>query len=159
MRFSVTSSPRVRFSVECAFPHLRKRGASSRKSAVCSCGTTEKRILQPAPHGKAHSARWASRKSAFCTLSLTEKRILHVGPHVKAHSGPTSHGKVQFAAPTSRRLRLSVTSPPGRRGARNPPPGCGALWKMAQLGKCVRATPRQAAGGGCARVRKPRFGA
>ena len=29
----------------------------------------------------------------------------------------------------------------------NPPPGCGALWKMAQLGKCVRATPRQAGGG------------
>ena len=29
----------------------------------------------------------------------------------------------------------------------NPPPGCGALWKMAQLGKCARATPRQAGGG------------
>ena len=39
---------------------------------------------------------------------------------------------------------------PSRRGARevwgNHPPGCGALWKMAQLGKCARATPRQAAG-------------
>ena len=32
----------------------------------------------------------------------------------------------------------------------NPPPACGALWKMAQLGKRARATPRQAAGGGCA---------
>ena len=30
---------------------------------------------------------------------------------------------------------------------RNPPPACGALWKMGQLGKCARATPRQAAGG------------
>ena len=29
----------------------------------------------------------------------------------------------------------------------NPPPACGALWKMAQLGKRARATPRQAAGG------------
>ena len=29
----------------------------------------------------------------------------------------------------------------------NPPPACGALWRMAQLGKCARATPRQAAGG------------
>ena len=28
-----------------------------------------------------------------------------------------------------------------------PPPACGALWKVAQLGKCARATPRQAAGG------------
>ena len=39
---------------------------------------------------------------------------------------------------------------PSRRGARevwgNPPPGCGALWRMPQLGKCARATPRQAAG-------------
>ena len=30
---------------------------------------------------------------------------------------------------------------------RNPPPDCGALWKVTQLGKCARATPRQAAGG------------
>ena len=34
----------------------------------------------------------------------------------------------------------------------NPPPACGALWKMAQLGKRARATPRQAAGG-CAERR------
>ena len=30
---------------------------------------------------------------------------------------------------------------------RDRPPACGALWKVAQLGKCARATPRQAAGG------------
>ena len=39
---------------------------------------------------------------------------------------------------------------PSRRGARevwgNPPPACGALWRMPQLGKCARATPRQPAG-------------
>ena len=39
---------------------------------------------------------------------------------------------------------------PSRRGARevwgNRPPACGVPWKMAQLGKCARATPRQAAG-------------
>ena len=34
----------------------------------------------------------------------------------------------------------------GTRGT-TPPPACGALWEVAQLGKCVRATPRQAAGG------------
>ena len=28
-----------------------------------------------------------------------------------------------------------------------PPPACGALWRVAQLGKRARATPRQAAGG------------
>ena len=42
------------------------------------------------------------------------------------------------------------TLTPSRRGAReawgNPPPGCGALWRMAQLGRCARATPRQPAG-------------
>ena len=41
-----------------------------------------------------------------------------------------------------------------RRGA-TPPPACGALWKMAQLGKRARATPRQPAGG-CAGARRPR---
>ena len=35
---------------------------------------------------------------------------------------------------------------PGDAGP-NPPPACGALWEVPQLGKCVRATPRQAAGG------------
>ena len=44
------------------------------------------------------------------------------------------------------RLRLLVRAPtPGGCGA-TPPPGCGALWKMAQLGKRARATPRQPAG-------------
>ena len=70
-----------------------------------------------------------------------------VRPHGGAHPGPTPHEKTQSAAPTSRRLRLSVTSPAGERGARppaslrgtmengptgqmrpgNPPPGCGGV--------------------------------
>ena len=61
--------------------------------------------------------------------------------------GARLHGKAQSAAPASRRMRLSVTSPPGRRGAQpparlrgtmksdptgqmrssNPPPGCGGV--------------------------------
>ena|GEM_PF-5403491 len=45
MRFSVTSNSRMRFSVECAFSHLGKRGAGSRKSALCNLRLTEKRIL------------------------------------------------------------------------------------------------------------------
>ena len=67
---------RMRFSVECAFPHLGKRRAASRKSAVCTLGLTQKRILYVGPHAKAHSACWASRKSAVCTQHLTEKRSL-----------------------------------------------------------------------------------
>ena len=70
-----------------------------------------------------------------------------VRTHGEAHPGPTPHGKAQSAAPTSRRLRFSVTSSPGRRGAQppaslrgtmengptgqmcshNPPPGCGGV--------------------------------
>ena len=69
MRLYVTSNPRMRFSVKCAFPHLGKRGAGSRKSAFCGCDVTEKRSL-------------ARARRAY----LTEKRILHVGPHGKAHS-------------------------------------------------------------------------
>ena len=56
----------MRFSVECAFPHLGKRGAASRKGALCHLRLTERRTLPPAPHGKAHSATYTSRKSAFC---------------------------------------------------------------------------------------------
>ena len=38
-----------------------------------------------------------------------------------AQPGPTPHGKAQSEASASRRMRLSVTSPPGRRGAQPPP--------------------------------------
>ena len=54
--FSSTPTPRVRFSVECAFSDLRKCRVVSRKSAVCTGGLTERRILPP---------------------GLTERRTLH----------------------------------------------------------------------------------
>ena len=53
---------RMRFSVECAFPHLGKRRVASRKSAFCALGLTEKCSLHPAPHGKAQSVREQSRR-------------------------------------------------------------------------------------------------
>ena len=56
-RLYVSRRCRMRFSVECAFPYLRKRGATSRKGAFCADGLTQKRSLQPSPHGKARSAR------------------------------------------------------------------------------------------------------
>jgi len=55
---------RMRFSVECAFSHLRKRRATSRKSALCPRCLTEKRILR--------------------SRCLTEKRILEVSPSRKS---------------------------------------------------------------------------
>ena len=83
----------MRFSVECAFPHLRKRGATSRKDAFCADGLTQKRSLYPATHGKAHSATVTSRKTALCAGDailtsrksafwagdVTENRTLRVG--------------------------------------------------------------------------------
>ena len=56
----------MRFSVKCAFPHLRKRRATSRKTALWPSHLTENRTLAQPPHGKAHSATRASRKSALC---------------------------------------------------------------------------------------------
>ena len=50
----------MRFSVECAFPHLGKRDATSRKSAFWMSDVTEKRILH---------------------MRLTEKRILQPNSH------------------------------------------------------------------------------
>ena len=50
--------------------------------------------------------------------------------------------------PTSQNALFRYVTAREARGA-TPPPACGALWKVAQLGKCARATPRQAAGGLC----------
>ena len=99
----------VAWGSECAFPSRRGhrmrlcvsvRGQSAlfRKVRFFSPGQTwrhltEKRSLQPAGHGKAHSACGPSRKSALCTSDLTEKRTLHVPPHGKAHSGGTPSRK------------------------------------------------------------------
>ena len=60
----------MRFSVKCAFPHLRKCDAGSRKSALCSWRFTENRILhsfRSRRDQKVHSAIGASPKTALCT--------------------------------------------------------------------------------------------
>ena len=115
----------MRLSVECAFPHLRKRGTASRKSAFCYLRLTEKRTLGVSSSRKSAFCPSFSRKGALWPDLLTEKRT------------PRSPDRTDCVFPS-------------RCGARevwgNPPPGCGALWRMAQLGKCARATPRQPAG-------------
>ena len=67
----------MRLSVKCAFPHLRKRRPTSRKSALCPWALTQKRILTPTAHGKAHSVPGASRKGAFCVRAVTKGRALY----------------------------------------------------------------------------------
>ena len=54
-----------RLSVECAFPHLGKRGAASRKSALWPDRLTERRALCAEPHQKAHSGLIDSCKGAL----------------------------------------------------------------------------------------------
>ena len=86
---------------------------------------TEKRSLGVSPSRKSALCPSFSRKGALWPDLLTEKRT------------PRSPDRTDCVFPS-------------RCGARevwgNPPPGCGALWRMAQLGKCARATPRQPAG-------------
>ena len=72
----------MRLSVECAFPHLGKRGGTSRKGALWARRLTEKRILRASP----------SRKGAVWARRLTEKRILGAAPHQKAQFGPSGTG-------------------------------------------------------------------
>ena len=115
----------MRFSVECAFPHLRKRGVGSRKSAFwqvgsrksasCALGLTEKHTLwlrrdgkaqsgprpQSTPHGKAHSARWVSRKSALWPRPRG-------APHQKAHSGDSGARRMRLSVTSNSRMRFSV---------------------------------------------------
>ena len=94
MRLYVTSNPRMRFSVECAFSHLRKRGVGSRKSAFWQV---------------------SSRKSALCALGLTEKRILHMTAYSTSPSGTVELCKPGARFRALRRalpLRTSTTRPP-----------------------------------------------
>mgnify|MGYP001686979599 CR=1 FL=1 len=86
MRLSVTSNPRMRFSVECAFPHLGKRRAASRKSAFCAGGLTQKRTLPQRSHGKPHSVPDGSRKTALCPRHpsvISRKSAFYVCPSPK----------------------------------------------------------------------------
>ena len=72
-----------------------------------------------------------------------------------AHPGPTPHGKAQSAASASRKLRLSVTSPPGGRGAQ-PPASLRGTMKSGPTGQMRSSNPPPGWRGVCARARKPR---
>ena len=112
----------------------------SQKAGAGQATGRRRRPRQPrAPHQKPHSGPATSRKTALCPRQPR-----------------APHGKAQFGRSEARRMRFSVrtraqnalfrhVAAPGRCGA-TPPPGCGALWRMSQLGKCARATPRQAVG-------------
>jgi len=88
----------MRLFVECAFPHLGKRGGTSRKGAVWTRRLTERRILRTSP----------SRKTAFWGRHLTERRSL-VGLGIAECAFPWHpHQKAQFGHRREGRLRFSV---------------------------------------------------
>ena len=127
----------MRFSVECAFPHLGKRGASSRKSALCNLHLTEKRTLQPTSHGKMHSATYISRKGAFWPRRLTERRSLTVREIAECAFPSRCGAREVWGNPPARLRGTMENGSTGQTRSSNPPPACGA---------------------GCARARRSRFG-
>ena len=106
VRLSVTPNPRMRLSVECAFPYLRKRGAISRRSAFWVGGLTGKRILEGWGHGKAHSAILRSRKLRFSVTLPPRRRGVQPPAKLRGTMKNGSTGKMRSS---------------------NRPPGCGAV--------------------------------
>ena len=88
----------MRFSVECAFPHLRKRDATSRKGALWPRYLTEKRTLYRLPHGTAHFAQ-----PAGCRMRFYVRRGLR-----KALFRESAYLECVFPSHRDRRMRLSV---------------------------------------------------
>ena len=85
VHLSVRASYRVRFSVRHGLQNALFRRVRFSSPGQTSTHLTQKRILGPTPHAKAHSAR----------RPLTEKRILDSTPHAKAHSA--DHDAVEFS--------------------------------------------------------------
>ena len=101
----------MRLSVECAFPHLRRRRPASRKSAFWPWALTENRTLAPAPHAKAHSVSGTSRKTALWPWVLTQKRTLTPAPHAKAHSDRGPSRKTAFCPRNLTQKRILTPAP------------------------------------------------
>ena len=124
----------MHFSVGCAFPHLRKRGATSRKGAFCADGLTQKRSLHPPPHGKAHSARPLAcrvrplvRPTRRMRFSVTSRRPGGVGQPPRQAAGRVAR--------VSADLGLSLAS---RKGALCPTGGLqNALFREGPHTKCA----------------------
>ena len=115
----------MRFSVECAFPHLRKRRPTSRKSAFWPWALTENRTLAPTPHGKPHSGPDTSRKTAFWPRNLTQKRILHACRHQRMRSVSSRRLPKTDAILAQRSVTLARRGPARRGETSDHPPAVG----------------------------------
>ena len=90
----------------------------------------------PAPCGPRPRGRRRRGDGIGTACSLTERHI----------SARRLTKRRSLRPPRRTECAFPLHHRPGGVG-RNPPPACGALWRMAQLGKRARTTPRQAAGG------------
>ena len=144
-------------------PHAKTHSAQtvSRKSAVCTRRLTEKRTLQPIPHGKAHSvpampprrdgkAQSARRGSRKLRLFVRRRAGIRPSAGPRAAPAPTPPG--------------GAGAPPRRRGGGRPPPPRGGpppprrhplrAWRPPRAGggPWVSAAGRRASGQATARV-------
>ena len=123
--FPYSTGCRMRFSVECAFPHLRKRRPASRKSAFWPRRLTEKRTLAPTAHAKAHSVPGTSRKSVLWPRRPTEKRILRAYRHQRTCSVSPRRLPKTDAILAQRSVTLARRDPARRGEASDHPPAVG----------------------------------
>ena len=90
---------RMRLSVECAFPHLGKRGAASRKSALCSRRNRNSvhKCPRTAPRGR-------FRRSVY-TLCPHDRSCDRVGPRVPQRQRPYGPRDAKVLGPEAHNCR------------------------------------------------------
>ena len=123
----------MRLSVKCAFPHLRKRRPTSRKSALWPRHLTQKRILAVGPHAKAHSDPGTSRKSALCPRPLTQNRTLRAYRHQRTCSVSPRRLPKTDAILAQRSVTLARRGPARRGVASDHPPAVGRRTPISTL--------------------------
>ena len=96
----------MRFSVECAFPHLGKHGVASRKSAFCPDGLTQKRILDSTPHAKAHSGG-SEDPRVHLSVRTSYRMCFYVTHKGCRRSHNALFRRVRFSSPGQTRRRLT----------------------------------------------------
>ena len=120
----------MRLSVECAFPHLGKRRAASRKSAFCADVLTQNRILPQRSHGKPHSG--GSEDPRVCLSLRASYRMRFSVRHGLQNA---LFRRVRFSSPgqTSSRLtqkRILCRRPHGKPHSAPAPSRKTAFWRF-----------------------------
>ena len=125
--------------------------ARARRPSLAPCG------MRPHSQGRRRAPAATSRAATVARPDLRGTvpglRRRAVRPCGGAQLGPTPHEKSQSAAPTSRRLRFSVTLPPGRRGTQPPRQAAGHYEKWTNWANALEQPPARLRGGLCQGLR------